>query len=199
MSKDFLDSIRSRRSIYMIGKQPGISDERIAELIRQALQYTPSSFNMQSARAVLLLHEQHDELWSIVLETLRKVTEPEKFGATQQKIGSFAAGYGTVLFFDDTSVVGKFANKFPLYRDNFPVWAQQSNGMFQFSVWNLLEAEGLGANLQHYNPLIDEQVKERWDIPDVWQLIAQMPFGNPTGEAGEKTFQDIDQRFKMYR
>ena len=30
--------------------------------------------------------------------------------------------------------------------------------MLQLVVWTALEAEGLGATLQHYNPLIDDEV-----------------------------------------
>ena len=59
-------------------------------------------------------------------------------------------------------------------------------------VWAALEAEGLGASLQHYNPLIDDEVKKEWNIPGNWKLIAQMPFGNPTSPPGEKEFQPLE-------
>lgn len=28
-------------------------------------------------------------------------------------------------------------------RDNFPVWAEQANGMLQFAIWSLLAEQGL--------------------------------------------------------
>jgi predicted oxidoreductase (fatty acid repression mutant protein) len=34
--------------------------------------------------------------------------------------------------------------------------------MHQLLIWATLEAEGLGANLQHYNPVINEEVKKTW-------------------------------------
>ena len=71
--------------------------------------------------------------------------------------------------------------------------------MHQLVVWTALEAEGLGASLQHYNPLIDDEVKKEWNIPDNWKLIAQMPFGNPTSQAGEKEFQPLEDRVKFYK
>lgn len=71
--------------------------------------------------------------------------------------------------------------------------------MLQFAVWTLLELEGLGASLQHYNPLIDEAVKAEWNMPEGWRLIAQMPFGNPTAEPGEKDFQPIEERVKVFK
>ena len=45
--------------------------------------------------------------------------------------------------------------------------------MLQFAIWTALEEEGLGANLQHYNPIIDAEVKEVFNIPDQYRLIAQ--------------------------
>lgn len=88
--------------------------------------------------------------------------------------------------------------KFALYADRFPVWATQSDGMHQFAIWTALEAEGLGANLQHYNPLIDAKVAEKWNVPKDWELNAQLVFGTPAGGPGEKTFIDVKERFKVY-
>lgn len=73
---------------------------------------------------------------------------------------SFKAGYGTVLFFEDQSIVKSLQEQFALYADNFPIWSQQTSGMHQLVVWTALEGEGLGATLQHYNPLIDDEVKK---------------------------------------
>ena len=48
--------------------------------------------------------------------------------------------------------------QFALYADNFPDWSEQSNGIATANTWVALSEEGLGANLQHYNPVIDEAV-----------------------------------------
>lgn len=71
--------------------------------------------------------------------------------------------------------------------------------MLQYVIWTALELEGLGASLQHYNPLIDEEVKKEWQIPSNWKLIAQMPFGKPTAEAGAKEFQPLEDRVKVFK
>lgn len=42
--------------------------------------------------------------------------------------------------------------------------------MTQFAIWTALEAEGLGANLQHYNPIVDQKVTATWDVPASWEL-----------------------------
>lgn len=195
----FLQAMQARRSYYALSKASPVSDEGLEALVRQAVEHTPSAFNMQSGRAVLLLGIHHDKLWQITLEALAAVTPPERFEATRQKIAAFAAGHGTVLFFDDTAVTQSFARQNPLYSASFPVWAQQAGGMLQFAVWTLLEEAGLGASLQHYNPLIDEAVKRVWQIPDSWQLLAQMPFGAPAGAPGEKAFEPLERRVKVYR
>jgi predicted oxidoreductase (fatty acid repression mutant protein) len=70
--------------------------------------------------------------------------------------------------------------------------------MNQYAVWTALEAEGLGANLQHYNPLIDKRVAETWNVPADWELSAQMPFGTPAAAPAEKTFKPVEERFKVY-
>jgi uncharacterized protein len=198
MEKTFQAAIESRRTYYAIGKGSPVSDERIRQLIAGVLTSVPSAFNSQSARAVVLFGEAHDRVWRITLETLRKIVPAEAFPKTAEKIASFAAGHGTVLYFDDTAVTDRLAGQFPSYRDNFPVWAQQANGMLQFAVWTALEQEGLGASLQHYNPLIDDEVKGAFGLPETWKLIAEMPFGEPTGKPGEKVSQPADERMRVF-
>ncbi|MBT2755790.1 nitroreductase family protein [Mesobacillus foraminis] len=199
MMKDFYATLKERRSYYGINKEVNVSDERIREIVEFAVKYTPSAFNSQSARLVVLTGEAHDKLWDITTETLRKVVGDGDFEGTQQKMDSFKAGYGTVLFFEDQAVVQSLQEQFSTYADNFPVWSNQSSGMHQLVVWSGLEAEGLGASLQHYNPLIDDEVKKEWGIPGEWKLIAQMPFGSPTSQPGEKEFKPLEDRVKFYK
>ncbi|MEH6949307.1 nitroreductase family protein [Bacillus sp. JJ634] len=199
MTKDFYTALKERRSYYGINKEVQVSDERIKEIVEFAVKYTPSAFNSQTARLVVLTGEANDKLWDITTETLRKVVGEADFTATQQKMDSFKAGYGTVLFFEDEAVVKSLQEQFSTYADNFPIWSNQASGMHQLVVWTALEAEGLGASLQHYNPLIDEEVKKEWNIPGEYKLIAQMPFGNPTSPPGEKEFQPLEDRVKFYK
>ncbi len=199
MSKDFLTAVADRRTFYGISKEAVVSEERIKEIVEHAVKYTPSAFNSQSARVVVLLGAQHDRLWDITMEALRKVVPAEYFGDTENKINSFKNGYGTVLFFEDNSIVEALQQQFALYKDNFPVWSQQSSGMHQYVVWTALEMEGLGASLQHYSELIDADVKKEWNIPDNWKFIAQMPFGKPTADPGAKEYQPLEARVKVFK
>lgn len=65
-------------------------------------------------------------------------------------------------------------------------------------VWTALESLGFGANLQHYNPLINEPVAKQWNLPTDWRLVAQMVFGSPEAPAGEKTQKPIEERVKIF-
>lgn len=196
---NFYNAIKGRRSIYGISKETPVSDERIIEVIESAVKHTPSAFNSQTARVVVLFGENHNKLWDITKETLRKIVPEGKFAPTEEKINSFRSGYGTVLFFEDTSIIESLQEQFPSYSDNFPIWSQQSSGMHQFVVWTSLEIEGLGASLQHYNPLIDDEVKNVWGIDSKWKLIAQMPFGKPVASPGEKEFRSLQERVKVFK
>lgn len=194
----FMEALKARRSFYGISKDSTISNDQIESLVKEAVLYTPSSFNSQSARAVVLFGDNHDKLWDITTETLRKMVPADQFQSTLDKMNSFKAGHGTVLFFEDNAVVEGLQKQFASYADNFPIWSNQSNGMLQLVVWTALESEGLGASLQHYNPLIDEEVKATWNIPSSWKLIAQMPFGKPASQPGEKQFQPVEERVKVF-
>ena len=200
MERNLKEALKHRRSYYALQNECPVSDREIEEILNWALEYTPSAFNSQSSRLVLLLGEQHRELWNIVLNTLRKLVDPAAFGATERKINtSFASGYGTVLFFEDEAIVKGLQEAYPLYRDKFPSWSEHTSGMHQLTVWTMLEDAGLGASLQHYNPLIDEEVLAKWKLPEQWRLVAQMPFGLPAGEPGHKDVKPLRERIRIFR
>lgn len=196
--KNFFEAVRDRRSIYNLSKESPISDALLREMISNAVKHVPSAFNSQSGRVVLLLRDHHDRFWNMVEEVLRKEVPEEKFSQTEEKIGSFRNGYGTILFFEDQEVVEELQHKFPLYAERFGQWSQHSSGMLQFILWTGLEAEGLGASLQHYSNLVEDDVKKEWSLPLKWHLIAQMPFGTPTKEPDEKEFKPLDKRIRFF-
>lgn len=200
MTSQYLDTIAKRRSIYGLGKNLTQSQDAIVALGERAIELSPSAFNNQTTRAVFLFNGKHDQLWDIVLDSLRKVVSDEvAFASTQEKIAGFKAAYGTILYYTDTDTVKSFQKDFATYADNFPDWAEQGQGHAQFNVWTAFANEGIGANVQHYNPLIDDAVKSAFHIPDSWQLRAQMPFGSIESPAGEKEFMDRDDRFKVFK
>ena len=194
----FVSAISARRSQYALIDAAALSDSEIVDLIRSVAGEVPSAFNAQPQRAVVLFGEDHHRLWAIVHDALRAVVKDDTaFAATEQKVAGFDAAHGTILYFDDTTVTTNLQERFPSYAANFPVWAQQANGMLQFAVWSALAEAGIGANVQHYNPLIDDAVRDAFGIPADWKLIAQMPFGEVTAPAGEREHMPLDEQVQV--
>lgn len=61
-------------------------------------------------------------------------------------------------------------------------------------MWTAFHNEGLGASLQHYNPLIDQRIASEWNVPSQWSLKGQLVFGKPAEEPKEKSFKPLDGR-----
>ncbi|HDT7925753.1 TPA: nitroreductase family protein [Enterococcus faecium] len=194
----FTDTLKNRRSIYHLGRNVSLSNEELTTLIKEAIKESPTAFNAQSTRAVILFGDAYEKLWEITEEALRPLTPAEAFPNTQNKLAGFKNGYGTVLFFKDTDVVKGLQEQFELYADNFPDWSEQSNGIATANTWVALVDKGLGANLQHYNPVIDEAVAKEWNIPSNWKLRSQLVFGSPETPAGEKEYMNDADRFRVF-
>lgn len=195
MEMKLWEAIKNRRSLYALSNEEIVPRKKIEQMVTDALLYVPSANNSQTTRLVLLWGDHHKNLWDIVLAALRKETNDAQFARSKAKVEkSFVSGYGTILFFEDQAAVKTLQEKFPLYADTYPRYAQHTNAMHQYALWTALEAEGLGASLQHYNPLIDEDVQKAWNIPETWQLIAQMPFGKPLEGAGQREQTPIESR-----
>ena len=193
-----LNNARHRRSIYALNKFLPISQQAVQEIIHEVVKHTPSSFNSQSTRIVALFGEEHEKLWQLTKEALKAIVPAENFEPTAEKMATFKAAAGTVLFFEDQNVIKALQTQFPLYADNFPIWAEHGNAMHQYALWTALSAANIGANLQHYNPLIDNAVAQTWQLPKNWTLRAQMVFGGIAQAAGEKAFNSIEEHVKFF-
>ncbi|MBQ9043442.1 MAG: nitroreductase family protein [Eggerthellaceae bacterium] len=174
-----IESLEQRRSVYVLGKNLPVSMEEAVAAIERAVELVPDAFNMRSQRVVVATGGKQTALWDAVYDAFDgKVA--------REKIDGFAAAAGTILYFYDRSVIEGLQEQYPRYAANFPIWAQQSNGMLQLSAWTALRDLGIGANLQHYNPVIDDAVRELFDLPDTFVLVAQMSFGSIEAEPAPK-------------
>ena len=135
MSRTFLNQVKNRRSVYAIDNKEIVSLDEVETIVKESITHVPSAFNSQSGRAILLKTEAHLKFWSNLKEVLKSIVPAEQFEATETRIDGFASGYGTVLFFEDQGVIQYLQENFQTYKDNFPIWSQQSNGMLQFVVW----------------------------------------------------------------
>lgn len=98
MNKDLSSLYAKRRSVYNLGNRQILPETEISGIIADALKFCPSAFNSQSARVVVLYGDYYRKLWDIVLTELSKVVPEDKMPATIEKIKTFSAGLGTVLF-----------------------------------------------------------------------------------------------------
>ena len=182
----------TRRTIYALGKELPVSNEEVVALVEKAMKESPSAFNSQSSRAVVLFGAESEAFWNeIAYSELEKVTPAEAFEGTKGRLASFAAGAGTILFFEDQDVVKGL-------QENFPIWSEQAHGINLYAVWLAFAEKNIGMNVQHYNPLVDAQVAEKYGIPSNWKLRAQAPFGSIAAPAGEKDYMADSDRVKVF-
>ena len=185
-----IDDLKQRRTYYNLNKTLPVSKSEVKRVVEEITELVPDAFNMKSARVIVVTDNKQDELWDKIYDTFEGKVP-------RDKIDGFKAAAGTILYFYDTEVVETLQKQFPLYADNFPVWANQANGMLQINIWTGLRELGIGANLQHYNPVIDSLVQEMFEIPKSWKLIAQMPFGGIVTEPEPKAKENIEERVKF--
>lgn len=193
------DSLSRRRSIYALGHTRIVTDFCLEDTLKDCLKNCPTPFNAQSARLVLLLNKNHLDFWNLVLQKVTAAAPIGKKYSVAQKINSFAAAYGTILFFEDLSVLEQLQKDFPLYQKNMHDWTYEANGMLQYMIWQALAENEIGASLQHYNELIEDDVKKMLSLPDNWKILAQMPFGSIEKTPAEKTFLPLENRLMIFR
>lgn len=137
-------------------------------------------------------------MWGLIGNGLKAAIGEEQYKSSEARIKGFEGAYGTVLLFEDSAVVKGLQDKLPLYADKFPQWADHAHGILLSNIWVQLSTEGLGASVQHYSPLADDAIKKQYNIPETWDLKAQLVFGKVEAAAGDKEFQPIEDRVKVY-
>lgn len=99
MADTYLELIKQRHTKYTISSDSPISDTRLQEVISQVLRSTPSSFNCQSTRYVVLLREDHIKFWEIAKECFRATMSESQYAEYEKKLLGRQAGFGTVSQF----------------------------------------------------------------------------------------------------
>ena len=181
------EALKARRSYYAINRELPVAIDRVMDMVKELTELVPDAFNMKSSRAAVVHGEKQDQLWN-------KIYDVFEGKVAREKIDSFRAGSGTLLYFYDRNVVESLQKQYPLYADNFPVWASQSSAMLQLAVWSGLRELNIGASLQHYNPVIDNAVKELLHLSGDYVLVAEMPFGGIVEEPAPKDKEEIEKR-----
>lgn len=191
---NFIEMIKNRRSVYALNKNLPTSEDEVFNIVKDCVRYTPDAFNMKSQRVVVVVGKSHENFWNAVYDEMVKFTGGR---FSRERTDSFMAAYGTILYFYDDAIIEETRRQYPLYAENFHDWVMQSNGMLQFAVWTALRTVGLGANLQHYNPAIDNMVRDMFELPETWTLVGQMPFGGIEKLPDTKPVENVDIRVKI--
>lgn len=191
----FLDAIIARRSEFSLSKDIQLTDKEVESLISDMLEHTPAAFNKQSQSVLLLLGEKHEAFWDHLADVMKTFVPAEQFVKTKAKMNAFKAAFGTILFYEDMSVIEELADKFPLYKEKFNNWSYEQSGSLQTNIWVALRTKHIGASLQHYNELIEDYVKDTYNLPQSWELRGQMPFGKIIKPAAKKDKIDVSKRF----
>lgn len=154
-AQEFLQLIKQRRSIHALNNTPILPDGELISLIKSTVRESPSAFNSQTSRVVILLGEDHKNYWSnIVQPSMRKaITDEATWAHIGPRYDLFKQAYGTALFFEDENVIKDLQKDHAVIAKFFPQWSNHASGMAQVNTWTALEIAGYGANLQHVSEL----------------------------------------------
>lgn len=184
---NFKNLLEKRRSVYGLGKNTSHSQEEIVKAVRHAVQMSPSASNSQTTRAVVIFDEANKKLWDHIYEVQKDVL-PENMWDMMSGVMENARdmAVGTVLFFEDREAVASM----PTSDATREAYKQNNAGISQYAVWLRLAEMDLGASLQHFNVGYDQghdkAIRQMFDLPESYELIAQMPFGSVEQAPGDK-------------
>lgn len=194
----YSDILKARRSMYILNDQLPVSRDVVTGRIKEAMSLSPTAFMMQDIHAVVLTGDDHKKLWNqIVHDTLQKIVPSEPFKRAEIKLQTFSKAYGTILLLRDLDAVEQMKKDYATYANEMDAWSWQDLGIAMVNIWNSLAEINVGANIQHYNPLIDGEVKSTWNIPDNYQLVGQMVYGGIVSRPGDKERKGGDELVKV--
>ena len=116
----FLSAVSHRISCDNLTNTSPVADARIHEIINTTVEHAPSPFNIQSARAVILLKQDHEKPWSFGDACLKKAVPEAAYTALAPKVQARRAAYGTVLWFEDSGPLGALKEKNPAIQNVIP-------------------------------------------------------------------------------
>ena len=91
------DAFKNRGSLHTLSDDVEIPDARVQDIVRDAILHSPTAFNCQSGRAVVLLKQEHKKFWDMAQECAQASVPPQVFEMVfGPRIKMFHAAYGTV-------------------------------------------------------------------------------------------------------
>ncbi|WP_428910585.1 nitroreductase family protein [Niallia sp. Krafla_26] len=194
----FVELVEKRRSVYVLGTDSQYSKKEITDRIREVVKQVPTAFNSQTTRVVVLFDEANNKFWDHIYDVQKDILEGDMWDLMSGVMTGAKNGIGTVLFFEDLDA----AKKMPTQGTRTEAYKQNNNANAQYAVWLALAEIGLGASLQHFNigyeQGFDKATREMFNLPETYEMIAQMPFGSVEQEIGEKEHIDADVQVKVF-
>lgn len=195
---EFKNVIKNRRSIYALGNNSDYSIDEIVATIRETQKDVPSAFNSQTSRLVVLHGDANTKFWNLILEVQKEVLDQATWDFMSPIMEGAKGGIGTVLFFEDRDAVATM----PTQGQRTEAYKQNNSANSQYAAWLALADMNLGGSLQHFNvgyeQGFDKAVRELFDLPESYELIAQMPFGSIEQEAGDKEYIDSEVQVQVF-
>ncbi|VEU76477.1 nitroreductase family protein [Mycoplasmopsis columboralis] len=182
----YVNLLKQRRSVFDINKDASLSKNEIVKMLKEIIHVSPTSFNGQSTKVVLLWDKESNKLWEHVKEYTQGKIAPHK-------LPGFLNAQGTVLFYVDEEILQPYTQKTQLPYQEVLNFAREDSAILQVNVWNALTELNLGANLQHYNDAVNDYFKNNPKFSKL-KLLGQMPFGAISSAPQSKEKLDVDQR-----
>lgn len=194
---NFNQLLDTRRSVYMLKNTSKINDNDLLNLLYENLKKAPSAFNTQPVFAVIASKEQHKFVWDSVSNALEKILSTEQFKKTKAKLKVFENAYGTILLFKNTNDIEDIKKAYPGFANRQDFWGEQSFGIAAYTIWLTLADLGLGANMQHYDPLLDAAIEKEFKIPKGYVLEAEIVYGDIAINAEAKESKSQEELIKI--
>ena len=193
----FKELVKTRRTSYALGANTELTNQEISDRITEIAREVPTASNSQTTRLVVLFGEDNAKLWDHILDVQKDVMPEQMWEMMSGVMEGAKNAVGTVLFFEDLDAV----DAMPAKGERAEAYKQNNNANNQYAIWLGLTELGLGASLQHMNigfeQGFDKSVKEMFNLPENWEMVAQMPFGSVEAPAMDKEYIEDDVRVRV--
>lgn len=196
---EFDTLLKQRRSTYMMSANTAVTEEEIIARLRENVSQVPTAYNSQTTRYVVLFGDANRKLWEHIYTVQKDVLDQQLWAQVSQAVASYQAVKGTVLFFEDHDAL----EKIPAPSASRETYKQNNAGNAQLVTWLTLAELGLGATLNHFNigyeQGFDSKIREFFNLPDTYEMTAQMPFGAIEQPAYPKEFMDSEEQVQVIK
>lgn len=196
---EFDQLLEKRRSTYMMSANTDVTEEAIVEALRKNVRQVPTAYNSQTTRYVVVFGDANKKLWEHIYDVQKDVLDSELWTQVGPVVNSYKDVKGTVIFFEDHNAL----ENIPSPGNSRNIYKQNNAGNGQLVTWLTLAELGLGATLNHFNigfeQGFDSKIREFFNLPDTYEMTAQMPFGAIEQPAYPKDFMDSEEQVQVIK